>query len=120
MAEFQEVMKQLKRMCDSYENNKCGSCKINDLLDGHIGCAIFTRDKADKAEKIIMDWAKEHPIKTNRDKFNEILEQVFGVKLNEENLIGCAGIACPGNKYECDECKYKGFWEKEYRERKKV
>lgn len=59
MAEFQEVMRQGKRMCE--RRDACVSCPI---FNAKIGCPVVCyeddRLMAD-VERIIMDWAAEHP-----------------------------------------------------------
>lgn len=79
----------------------------------YVSCDIFMSKHPENAEKIIMEWAKENPAKTNADKFKE----VFGVEAFSEGELGCNGIKCP-NKTKCGECEYKKFWSKEYKERK--
>lgn len=116
MAEFAEVMKQKARMCDyNYHKAGCVSCP----LSGHNNslsksCGVLFKDHPKQAEEIIMQWVKEHPIKTNKDKF----EEVFG-KLNELNMTtayDCVGIACNGRN--CVTCEDNGFWNREYKEPK--
>lgn len=109
MAEFTEVMKHRKRMCTQYGKHRCDSCPINDVKEGT--CAKFLIENTQEAEEIIMKWVKENPIKTNADKFKE----VFGVDVYKGDYYCCSGISC---KHKCEECKYKGFWNKEYIEPK--
>ena len=57
MAEFAEVMRQAKRMCDNYG---CGECP---LYNGEV-CQLGTDHDGDDysdMERIIMAWAAEHP-----------------------------------------------------------
>lgn len=113
MAEFREVMKQLKRMC---EKSGCQECAINWRNNEYeISCDEFVLKHTDEAEKIIMDWAKEHPIKTNADKFME----VFGLAEMSTGISECNAVRCP-EECDCTKCKYNGFWSKEYQEPKKV
>ena len=61
MAEFTEVMKQAKRMCDA-RNGECPGCGL--WLLGCTVCAmsgIMTCGMAKEAERIVMLWAAEHP-----------------------------------------------------------
>ena len=74
MAEFKTVVKNYKRMCDSYK--VCEGCPLT--KDESI-CSRFMVEYPEKAEHTIMQWAARHPIKTNRDKFKE----VFGVDFTE-------------------------------------
>lgn len=72
MPEFKTVVKNFKRICDSYK--VCEGCPLT--KDGGI-CSRFMIEYPEKAEHIIMQWAARHPIKTNRMKF----EEVFGCSI---------------------------------------
>lgn len=68
-----EYQKQRERMC-SYFNNGCVVCPLRSSNSPD----CFLIDKIDEEKiKIIEAWAKEHPIKTVKDKFFE----VFGINL---------------------------------------
>ena len=59
MAEFQEVMRQGKRMCE--RRDACGSCPI---FKAKISCPVVCYEDDRplvNAERIIMEWAAEHP-----------------------------------------------------------
>lgn len=71
MAEFQTVMAQAARMCKSHEI--CGSCPIR--KNRATSCRAFMFEHPDEFEEILMQWAAEHPFKSNGTKFCE----VFGV-----------------------------------------
>lgn len=110
MAEFSEVMKQRERMHNAFENN-CDNCPISSFNNGiDLVCERFTIYHPQESEKIIMNWAKEHPAKTNAEKFKE----VFGFDISK-GAGGCNGTNCPPNKF-CSECDHLGFWNKEYKE----
>ena len=56
MAEFQEVIEQFKRLCDS-ANQDCLNCGL-----GNMSCSM--KDIVDNSvefEKRVMSWAAEHP-----------------------------------------------------------
>lgn len=110
MAEFVEVMKYRKRMCAEYRKHSCSICPIYDVKEST--CANFLIENTQEAEEIIMKWAKENPIKTNAEKFKE----VFGVDIYKDTTHNCTGMRCGIN--QCEECKYNGFWYKEYIEPK--
>lgn len=59
MAEFQEVMRQKERMCDSILCYKCDIWRL--CGDNSSACQQFISNNPKKAEKVIMSWAKEHP-----------------------------------------------------------
>lgn len=104
MAEFNEVIRQFNRMCNNYD---CNDCPFDS------NCQFIVIRRPNEAEEIIMNWAKEHPIKTNADKFKE----VFGIEYYNDSGTKCDGIKCPSNEthsYLCSECEYKDFWDKEY------
>ena len=59
MAEFQDVMRQKKRMCNSIP---CSKCDIYRLCGEDIfNCYGFISNNPKKAEEVIMSWAAEHP-----------------------------------------------------------
>lgn len=98
----QEYKENLTRMFDSVrDNNKgarnCGGVNCHD-------CPLFTKvctgDAAPifyiyEAYDVVEEWAKQHPIETNADKFRE----VFGTK---PSLYTCV------NDINCEDCKYYG------------
>ena len=62
MAEFQEVTRQKKRMCDNYKN--CEGCPISESPDKkrvHLLCSDFMNAYPDITETLVMKWAAEHP-----------------------------------------------------------
>ena len=71
MAEFQTVMAQAARMCNSHK--LCASCPIK--KNCVTSCRAFIFEHPDEFEEIVMKWAEEHPFVTNSTKFVEI----FGV-----------------------------------------
>lgn len=117
MAEFVEVMNQKLRMCNYFKQD-CNKCNLSYKANGlNVVCTKCLSCYPEEAEKIIMDWAKEHPIVTNKDKFRE----VFGFELGSISL--CDEIPCPyeytnDDCHDCDNCQFRGFWEKEYKEPK--
>lgn len=59
MAEFQEVMKHTKRMCDSMES--CNRCPMP-RDDAEFTCPMCDCvGDAKEYERIVMDWAEKHP-----------------------------------------------------------
>lgn len=118
MAEFMEVMKQRTRMCEAHsEKLMCNDCPLSFRnSSSNLGCHEFTTEYPRKAEEIIMKWAEEHPVQTNADKFKDVFKEVFGIKLGD-GLHSCELIKC-SREADCETCKYKGFWQKEYEEPK--
>lgn len=78
MAEFQEVAKMYDRLCKSYDD--CHKCPMfrNGDENGPISCRYWTLIvDPETAEKVILHWDKEHPIKTNGIKFREVFGQPY-------------------------------------------
>lgn len=114
----EEYRENLIRMWDSVRNESkgeetcrdvnCRDCPFDEICNAVYGGAIIN---ACKTIEIVEQWAKEHPIKTNADKFKE----VFGTK---PSLYTCV------NDINCEDCKYYGdvcyvrelFWDAEYKE----
>ena len=94
------------RVCASFE--KCSECILLKF------CAerqnIFSND-IDKANEIILNWCKEHPVETRQDRFlkifpnAELLDKIIKVCPNEIDIV--SGIDC--GKQSCDTCR-KNYW----------
>ena len=113
MAEFQEVMKQAKRMCDAY-GIECSPCTLHEKYGLCPLCAQtddcvpqdWVLDKMADIERIVMDWAEKHP-EPRYPSWNEAWKQLFP----DGQRTPCPG--CFGRKYasewcgheECGECK---------------
>lgn len=55
------------RMCKFY--GECNNCPFN-YEKTHCGaCNIFMGKHPDKANEIILNWCKEHPVETRQDRF---------------------------------------------------
>ena len=76
MADFQTVMAQAARMCNSHKS--CASCPIR--KNRAASCRVFLFEHPDRFEEIIMKWAEEHSVMTNGEKFRE----VFGYDMTEK------------------------------------
>ena len=80
MAEYQEVIKHFNRMCDSHKF--CDACEINDAR-ATFTCYRWLTENPTRAEEIILKWAKENPLMTNRMKFKEVFGFEFTVRVPE-------------------------------------
>ena len=70
MAEFKDFVKQFKRMCNTY-NNECSKCPLTDHRGVYL-CFRWCFEDPKLAEEVIMKWAEQNPVMTNRDKFIEV------------------------------------------------
>lgn len=93
-----EFLRDLKRMCDAYDGS-CHGCPAN--LTPKDGCRLRILRQLDISEaevNAVENWAKEHPIVTNRQK----VEEVFG---SDSKIL----IAMPSNwldlEYHDPKCK---------------
>lgn len=96
MAEFQEVMRQYKRMCRYYP--ACEECPLYNMYAG-CSCSRCIRDYPDEAERIIMDWAAEHP-EPRYPTWKEWVDRDFPVKL----CICVRNFAYVECSATCEEC----------------
>lgn len=93
---FTEAMEIRKRLCLNM-GDVCGNCPLSLNNNGMtLHCDDFMMDHPDMAEPILKEWATEHPVKTNRDKFAE----VFG----KCEFVICSVVPCS----KCD------WWDQEY------
>lgn len=87
--EFQEVCKNFIRMCASIGCSECEIAKAGRTKKEFSRCESFLIGCPEKSESIIGQWAKEHPVATNADKFREVfgfdIAMVSGL-LNEKWL----------------------------------
>lgn len=111
--EFKEAIKIRKRMCCHYQ--KCNDCPLFTFADGCID-AMIKAEEIDEYEKILEEWAKEHPVVTNADKYIEVMKNTFGEDADKTEIrelcIGSSlGIECIK---DCSECLK--WWNEEYKE----
>lgn len=77
MAEFKKVVNAKRRMCKAF---RCDKCPIgNHNISSVASCTDWMLSKPEEAESIIMKWARENPLMTNRMKFKE----VFGFEFTD-------------------------------------
>lgn len=111
MAEFQEVMKQAKRMCASH-NNDCAGCGLvkecmECPLEGMPENWQVRAGKLASIERIVMDWAAKNP----EPRYPSWIEwQGANFQMAERAICaahfmdaGDAGCYTPGNN--CDKCR---------------
>lgn len=98
--EFTKVAKEYSRMCNAYPyscNDGNDVCPMDKVRGKEYVCRYWTLVvDPEKAEEVIMDWAKEHPVVTNRDKFKE----VFGIDPVLVDWWSIKGAAWLSNEYK--------------------
>lgn len=104
MAEFQEVMKQRKRMCEIFD---CADCPLSRYNNGTcVLCKEFIRDNPAEAEAVIMRWAAKHPepvYPSWEDAWKQLFPDSWVVK-NGTPKAPCLKYFLPN--YECHNWKY--------------
>lgn len=108
MAEFTEIVKQARRLCDYYSQNEgCRGCPLSRDKTGGVSnslCRTITSIDAQNAieiERIVTEWAKEHPEPTYPS-WEDAWKSLFP---NVSNAL-CPvwfGEECPSN-ISCNEC----------------
>ena len=111
MAEFIDVMRNAKRICDEYaDKHKCNGCPI-DTFEGCVFAGGVNCDEVYFAqmERIVCDWAKKHP-EPMYPSWREGWRQLFPEAITSICPLMCATgsvmdeyqLKCYGsNCYEC-------------------
>lgn len=140
MAEFVEVMRKAKRMCDAISGKRCHECPL--WRPETEDCSLYgANDGVDYAdmERRVMAWAAEHPApryptwnEWQHSMFPDAGEKMEPCSFASVDKFGCAGLLCeecreqpiPADIAEklgimpinegCDTCKYRDkAWEEE-------
>ena len=61
MSEFTDVMRQAKRMCESFSDGHCSECPIGDADALECGITVTSGMDCKEVERRVMQWAQEHP-----------------------------------------------------------
>lgn len=99
-------------MCNYYKN--CDGCPLGGVPFGCIS-GMAEVENTDEYERIIENWAKEHPVMTNADKYKEVMKNTFGGDVGKGEIMeicisNLLGIECIER---CEECLK--WWDEEYR-----
>jgi len=110
-----EYLKAKSRIC---KLGGCGACILGKFDDGNCG----TYDFPEQVVEIVEKWSKEHPVKTYKDVFLEMLPKA---PLNEKGHPKC----CPSSLFNLDErcpmvndseTSCTDCWNREYKEEEDV
>lgn len=61
MAEFTEVMRQARRMCEAFRDGHCSECPIGNATVLECGITVTSEMDCEEVERRVMQWAQEHP-----------------------------------------------------------
>lgn len=129
-----QYQKDLVRMWDSMREKykgsprcstvNCEACPLYECCYSNDGNTVFN---AEKTIEVVTQWAKEHPVTTYEQKY----EETFGIRpITADGHYFCPHIVGYECKYNlsimeesvhnatCKECK-EGFWQSEYKPPKK-
>ena len=81
MAQFTEVMRQAKRMCETQKN--CRQCPL--CRDGECALDYLLGVDIDEIEQTIIAWAKEHPDNDSNVAHSMKTATAIAVELNGAN-----------------------------------
>ena len=109
MAEFTEVMRQAKRMCESY-GIECGPCALRKKYGLCPLCARiddripknWKLDNMTEVERIVMDWAAAHP-EPRYPSWEDVWNSLFPNASEDPCPEEWFGEECPKDM-ECDQC----------------
>lgn len=99
MAEFTEVMRQARRMCETFRDGNCSKCPIGDAKALECGITVTSGMDYKEVERRVMQWAAEHP-EPVYPSWKEGWKQLFPEADIRRTL-------CPevfGDEYKCDWC----------------
>lgn len=101
---YQEATSIYKRLCKhQHKKDSCKECPVSSFKN-HTNkvCRDFIINHSDIVEPILKEWATEHPVKTNRDKFIEVFGEIQ--KYDDKCKNHCSTIPC----------KSCNWWKQEY------
>ena len=97
MAEFTDVMRQARRMCETFCDANCSKCPIGNAKALECGITPTSEMDCKEVERRVMQWAAEHP-EPVYPSWKEGWKQLFPEADIRHTL-------CPevfGDKYKCD------------------
>ena len=90
------------RICKNHKH--CMDCLLSSHANGmNVACITLIREYPDKANEIILNWCKEHPVETRQDRFLKmfpnaaLLDKIIKIcpeEIDIENSISCGGRSC--------------------------
>lgn len=123
MAEFESVMKQVKRMCSASPGTFCNpSCPL--LIEAaKVGksCSSYIRDCPEMAEAVVMVWAAKNPTAYYGTYLEYLQEVLPGATIKaspsycpREALFGeeCEVKPCGNGQFSCNRCLSEPILEK--------
>lgn len=86
----------------------CEDCPLGVNSNGtEISCGYLVREIPDKANKIILNWCKEHPVETRQDRF---LKMFPNAKIDVDGVLSICpqfvnkDFSCQASEKRCSDC----------------
>lgn len=105
MSEFTEVMRQARRMCETFCDGNCSKCPIGNAKALECGITPTSEMDCKEVERRVMQWAAEHPepvYPSWEDAWKQIFPNGIDVPCPSE-YDAKYGIDC--FKFSCKSCK---------------
>lgn len=107
MAQFSEVMRQAKRMCEAFRDGNCSKCPIGNANVLECGITVTSEMDCEELERRVMQWAAEHPEHVYPS-WNEWYKKSFQDAYYDGNRM-CPMIFGDGencnSESDCDKCR---------------
>lgn len=100
------------RMCKFY--GECNNCPIYYEKTHYETCNIFMGEHPDKANEIILNWVKEHPVETRQSKllkcypYIPIVGETVDICPKKFDMNFLSSEKCRGH-IGCEKCR-KAYW----------
>ena len=104
MAEFTEVMRQARRMCEAFRDGHCSKCPIGNADVLECGITVTSEMDCEEVERRVMQWAAEHPepvyptwSEWQNSLFIDGLKRIMPCEFGNSNRFKCKEKTC----YQC-------------------
>ena len=104
MAQFTEVMRQARRMCESFSDGHCSECPIGDANVLECGITVTSGMDCKEVERRVMQWAAKHPEPVyptwrewQKSMFPDANGHITPCRFGSRDRFKCAEKTC----YEC-------------------
>ena len=92
------------RMCEKYTS--CDDCLLYAINNKeNLACVDLILTYPDKANEIILNWCKEHPVETRQDRFLKMFPNAKPLLYICPSAMGYK-VECPN---DCDKCR-RDYW----------
>lgn len=104
MAQFSEVMRQARRMCEAFMDVHCSECPICNANALECGITVTSKMDCKEVERRVMQWAAEHPepvyptwAEWQKSTFPDAVIYIMPCEFESKNRFKCKEKTC----YQC-------------------